>query len=85
MSDSTMGPGKAEATRSPQDPPEPEFLTVEELSSLLRVDRKTTYAAIARGELPGVRRIGRVVRIHRATVLEWLATGQGRGLRSRRS
>ena len=62
----------------------PEILTVDELAVLLRVERKTVYAAIARGEIPGVRRVGRVVRISRSAVLAWLRDGQGRVSRSRR-
>ncbi|HWL86327.1 MAG TPA: helix-turn-helix domain-containing protein [Polyangiaceae bacterium] len=63
----------------------PEILTVHELAKLLRVNRKTVYDAIARGEIPGVRRMGGVLRIHRDTVLGWLASGQGRVSRSGRS
>ncbi len=33
-------------------------LTADELAELLRVNRKTVYAMVARGEIPGVRRIG---------------------------
>ncbi len=62
----------------------PVVLTVDELGKLLRVDRKSVYAAIQRGEIPGVRRCGRSLRIHRDTVLRWLADGQGRAPRSRR-
>ncbi len=61
---------------------EPAVLTVDELATLLRVERKTAYGAIARGEIPGVRRVGRSIRACRRTVLEWL--GQGRVSRSRR-
>ncbi len=61
----------------------PTVLTVEEVAELLRVDRKTVYELIRRGELPGVRRIGRTIRVHRETVLRWLAEGQGRAPRSR--
>jgi len=39
----------------------PEVLTVEEVADLLRVDRKTAYAAIAEGGVPGVRRVGRCI------------------------
>jgi excisionase family DNA binding protein len=60
-------------------------LTVDELAVLLRVERKTAYAAIARGEIPGVRRVGRTIRIFRQAVLDWLASGQGRVSRSRRT
>jgi excisionase family DNA binding protein len=65
--------------------PNPEVITVDEAAALTRVNRKTIYALIARGELPGVRRFGRVLRIHRATLLEWLAHGQDRVPRSRSS
>jgi excisionase family DNA binding protein len=61
----------------------PQVLTVDELAALLRVERKTAYAAIARGEIPGVRRIGGVIRVSREAVLAWLASGQGRVSRSR--
>jgi excisionase family DNA binding protein len=59
-------------------------LTADELAALLRLDRKTVYAMIKRGEIPGVRRFGRAVRILRVTVLQWLAEGQGQAPRSRR-
>jgi excisionase family DNA binding protein len=62
----------------------PDVLTVDELAELLRVERKTAYAAIARGDIPGVRRLGRTIRISRASVLEWLGQGQVRAPRSRR-
>jgi excisionase family DNA binding protein len=62
----------------------PDVLTVDELAALLRVERKTAYAAIARGEIPGVRRIGTRLRISRTAVLTWLAQGQGCVSRSRR-
>jgi excisionase family DNA binding protein len=62
----------------------PAVITVDELAALLRVERKTAYAAIARGEIPGARRIGGVIRISRDAVLGWLAQGQGRVSRSRR-
>ncbi len=65
-------------------PLEEEFLTVDELAELLRLNRKTVYEAIDRGEIPGVRRIGESYRIHRATVLKWFASSQGRVSHSRR-
>jgi excisionase family DNA binding protein len=55
----------------------PPILTVEEVADLMRVDRKTAYAAIAGGTLPGVRRIGRCIRVSRDELLRWLAEGQG--------
>jgi excisionase family DNA binding protein len=60
------------------------FLTAEELATLLRVNRKTVYEALARGEIPGVRRIGGTYRILRDAVLRWFASGQGSVSRSRR-
>jgi excisionase family DNA binding protein len=60
----------------------PDVLTIDELAALLRLDNKTVYAAVARGEIPGVRRIGRVLRASREAVLAWLR--EGRVSRSRR-
>ncbi len=62
----------------------PVVMTVKELAELLRVERKTAYTAISRGEIPGVRRIGTTIRLHRDTVLAWLAEGQARVPRPRR-
>jgi excisionase family DNA binding protein len=47
-------------------------LTVDEVAELLRVDRKTVYEAVRVGELPGAVRVGRAIRVHRATFLLWL-------------
>jgi excisionase family DNA binding protein len=62
----------------------PRVLTPEELAGLLRLRPRSVYEAIARGEIPGVRRIGRQIRIDRDSVLDWLAHGQGRVSRSSR-
>ncbi|EDM79573.1 hypothetical protein PPSIR1_21134 [Plesiocystis pacifica SIR-1] len=51
----------------------PEYLKAEELAALLRVSRKTIYEAVARGEIPGALRVGRLIRFRRDAVLEWLA------------
>ncbi len=61
----------------------PEVLTVEEVADLLRVDRKTAYAAIAEGSVPGVRRVGRCIRVSRDAILTWLNEGE-QGNRARR-
>jgi excisionase family DNA binding protein len=53
----------------------PPVLTVEEVADLMRIDRKTAYAAIADGAVPGVRRIGRCIRVSRDVLLRWLAEG----------
>lgn len=63
----------------------PPILTVKELADLLRLNHKTILAAIQRGEIPGVRRVGRHFRIARDSVLPWLLEGQGRASRSRKS
>lgn len=63
----------------------PPVLTVHELAALLRVDRKTVYNLITSGDLPGVRRLGKTIRISRDAVLRWLSEGQGRVSRSRGS
>jgi excisionase family DNA binding protein len=54
----------------------PSILTVEEVADLMRIDRKTAYAAIACGEVPGVRRIGRCIRVSRDVLLRWLEQGE---------
>ncbi|WP_404370404.1 helix-turn-helix domain-containing protein [Corallococcus coralloides] len=54
----------------------PDFLTVDEAAELLRVNRKTLYEAIRLGQVPGVVRLGRCVRLSRATMLSW-SPGQG--------
>jgi excisionase family DNA binding protein len=50
-----------------------DVVTVDELADYLRLDRKAVYDAIRRGEIPGVRRIGKVYRISRHSVTHWLA------------
>ena len=52
-------------------------MTIDELAELLRINRKTAYAMVQRREIPGVRRVGRTLRVHRDTVMKWLSEGQG--------
>jgi excisionase family DNA binding protein len=59
------------------------ILTVEELAAFLRLNRKTVYEAVARGAIPGVRRIGATYRISRDAVMQWLSRSPG-GVGSRR-
>ncbi len=75
---------ESQSDNSPPAPLEEAFLTVDELAELLRLNRKTVYEAIARGDIPGARRIGESYRIHRATVIEWFTSSQGRVSHSRR-
>ena len=56
----------------------PEFLTVDEAAGLLRVNRKTLYESIRLGQVPGVVRIGKALRIRRAALVE-SSPGKGRG------
>jgi excisionase family DNA binding protein len=82
--------GRARESELPQDEETaelqpPPVLTVDELATLLRVNRKTVYEALSRGEIPGARRIGASYRILRGAVLEWLSSGQDRVARSRRN
>lgn len=66
------------------DPVLPRVLTPDDLAKMLRVRRRSVYEAISRGDIPGVRRIGRKVRIDRDSVLAWMADGHGRAPRSSR-
>lgn len=54
------------------------IMTVDEAADVLRVNRKTVYDLVNSGELPGARKIGRVIRLCRRSLLQWLAQGQGR-------
>ncbi len=49
-------------------------LTVDEAAALLRVNRKTLYAAIAAGKVPGTLKIGRSIRISRSALESWMQT-----------
>ncbi|NTX15502.1 helix-turn-helix domain-containing protein [Myxococcus sp. CA056] len=55
----------------------PTFLTVDEAAALLRVNRKTLYEAIRLGQVPGVVRIGKALRIRRDALVTW-PSGKGR-------
>ncbi len=85
--EATEDAGSGPATPEEREPSDcaPAVLTVDELAGLLRVNRKTVYEALARGEIPGARRIGGRYRVLRDAVLRWLADGQGRAPRSRGS
>ncbi|MBE7485931.1 MAG: helix-turn-helix domain-containing protein [Polyangiaceae bacterium] len=41
----------------------------------MRVDRETAYAAIADGGVPGVRRLGRCIRVSPDVFVRWLEEG----------
>jgi excisionase family DNA binding protein len=47
-------------------------MKVDELAELIACGRRQTYEAIARGDVPGVIRIGRSIRVSRVAVARWL-------------
>lgn len=49
----------------------PELLTVPEAARLLRISRNLAYELVARREIPSIR-LGRVIRIPRPTLDEWI-------------
>ncbi len=51
----------------------PLILKADEVAELLRVDRNTIYEAVKRGEVPGVIRMGRILRFRRDAVVHWLS------------
>ena len=50
----------------------PILLTANEVADLLRTSRKSVYAMIERGQLPGVIRLGRRLLIRRDELVDWL-------------
>lgn len=67
-----------EGTRTESSLVERTLIDVAETATILRCRPCTVYAMASRNELPGVVRIGRLVRFHRPTLLAWLesaATG----------
>ena len=50
----------------------PRLLTTTEVAEVLKTTPKATYAMIARGQLPGVIRIGRRVLVRADELLDWL-------------
>ncbi|MEZ5290163.1 MAG: helix-turn-helix domain-containing protein [Vicinamibacterales bacterium] len=47
-----------------------QLLTVAEFAALVRMDAKTVYRLVARGELAGVIRVGRAIRIDASVSLK---------------
>lgn len=50
--------------------------TVEEVAVYLGCNVKTIYEAIKLGQLPGAQRVGRVIRVHKPTIVAWMASGE---------
>ena len=55
-----------------QEPPR-ETLTVKEAAGRLGVAPITIYRAITKGEVPGVIKLGRCLRLNKKTFEEWIA------------
>lgn len=62
----------------------PDVLTVEEAAAFLRVNRKTFYEAVRLGSVPGVIRLGRVIRISKAALISWVQGNGGPALGEKR-
>ena len=60
---------KSQPPATTQGAPDPEWLTIPEVAKLLRISRGAAYQAIERGEVPGVRRIGKLIRVRRKALL----------------
>jgi excisionase family DNA binding protein len=50
-----------------------EVITVPELAVLLRMNTHSVYELVAQGKVPGATKVGRSWRVHRPTVVGWLA------------
>jgi excisionase family DNA binding protein len=50
----------------------PELLSIQQTASILNIGRSRAYSLAASGELPGVMRIGRSVRVSRRRLEEWI-------------
>lgn len=60
----------------------PDLLTIPEVAAILRLKPNTVYKLAETDDLPGLRRFGRTIRIHRETLLAYLASGE-RGSKER--
>jgi len=54
----------------------PTLLTVKETARLLRLSQNSVYQGVKGGSIPGLRRVGRTIRVHRPTLLRWLEQGE---------
>jgi excisionase family DNA binding protein len=54
---------------------EPEIITAKEAALLLRLNIKTVYEMVERKQLPGARWFRGTIRIHKPTLLAWMALG----------
>jgi excisionase family DNA binding protein len=52
-------------------------MSIAEAAGLIGVSKSTLYALAKRSELPGTRRIGSRIVVHRQVFNEWLSEGSG--------
>lgn len=52
----------------------PLLLTSDEVAALLRTTRTALWASVARGQIPGVRRVGRRMLFNRDELVAWLSS-----------
>jgi excisionase family DNA binding protein len=55
----------------------PTGASISELAAEYQVGESTLYALAARGQLPGARRLGKRIVVHRGQFEEWLRSGNG--------
>ena len=55
----------------------PVGMSIVEAAAAAQVSTATLYSLANQGRLPGARRIGKRIVIHRETFLSWLANGMG--------
>ncbi|GJQ27291.1 MAG: DNA-binding protein [Phycisphaerae bacterium] len=58
-------------------------MTIDELSSYLKVPKSTLYKLAQEGKVPG-QKVGRHWRFHRVVIDDWLRHGEAKGSRRRR-
>jgi excisionase family DNA binding protein len=64
---------KGEHMAVEQELDERAMLTIPEVARILGVGRHGMYLRARRGEVPGLVRIGRFLRVHRPTLEQWIA------------
>jgi len=53
-------------------------MSIHEGAKVAMVSKATLYSLANQGKLPGARRVGKRIIIHRETFIRWLAEGMGR-------
>jgi excisionase family DNA binding protein len=62
-------------TTAPEPPAEADTYTVDQFAGKTQSSSRHIWRLIDQGLIPGVIRLGRLVRIHKATADAWLAAG----------